>query len=48
LEDLSDRLALVDEGDDPHRAAALWAGERKHLVDARQQECPGIARRPAD
>jgi hypothetical protein len=31
---------LLDDRDDPHRGAALAAGQRVDLVDAAEQLCP--------
>jgi len=46
-ENLPHHHRLGDESDDLHRAAALRARKRQHLVDARQQKRPDVARRLA-
>jgi hypothetical protein len=33
VENLSYDVRVFNDRDDPHRTAALWAGERVHLVD---------------
>ena len=45
IEDLPDIVAVRDEGDDAHLAAADRTQKREHLVDARNQHGPQIVRR---
>jgi hypothetical protein len=38
---------LADEGDDPDLAAALRTEQRENLIDAGEQQSPGVSRRLA-
>ena len=42
-EDVAHGRAVGDEGDDPHLGAAERAAEWEDLIDAGQQQCPGVA-----
>ena len=44
-ENFPDRRPLGNEGDDLHLAATLRAQQGQHLIDARQEQRPDVARR---
>jgi hypothetical protein len=46
-EDLAQGQRLGDECDDAHLGATLRAQQWEYLIDARQQQGPGVSRCPA-